>query len=194
MIERIAAAGRARRLPGIEGVWVFIAADLAIFGLLFVSFALDRQEQATLFEHYRRRLDANFGGINTLILLSSSYLVALAVQAAKADQRRRVARYLAGSLLCGFAFGVSKIVEYRREISAGFSPATNDFLMYYFTLTGIHLMHVIAGCVVLSVLLKNARRQAYGRDSLCGLETGVSYWHMVDLLWLLIFPLLYLMR
>ncbi|MDB5985815.1 MAG: heme/copper-type cytochrome/quinol oxidase, subunit 3 [Nevskia sp.] len=185
---------QARRLPGVEGVWVFIAADMAMFGLLFVSFMLERQKNLALFEHSRHTLDANFGGINTLILLTSSWFVVLAVDAAKRNRVQRVAPCLAAAMICGFAFTVSKALEYADKLRSGISMLTNDFYMYYFALTGIHLLHVAAGCVVLAVLWKRARAGTYNSAQCVGLECGASYWHMVDLLWILLFPLLYLLR
>lgn len=192
--DHVSAGKKIRRLPGVEGVWIFVGADMAFFGLLFVSFMLGRRDNVAIFEAGRDALDFNFGGINTLILLTSSWFVALAVNAARRDQVQTLCRCLIGALLSGAAFGVSKIVEYTREIGAGYTPATNDFFMYYFTLTGIHFMHVIAGCVVLTVMLLKARRGGYSGASHAGLEVGATYWHMVDLLWIVIFPLLYLLR
>lgn len=183
-----------RRLPGEQGVWVFIAADMAMFGLLFVSFMLERSKNVELFNQSQLALNDNYGGINTLILLTSSWFVALAVQATKAERIRLVPRLLFLAMLCGAAFGIVKVVEYTEKLSTGISMLTNDFYMFYFVLTGIHFLHVIAGTVVLAVLWNKARNAGYSRANMMGLETGASYWHMVDLLWIMIFPLLYLMR
>ncbi len=184
----------ARRLPGIEGVWVFVAADLTVFGLFFVSFVRDRGRDAALFEQARQTLDADIGGVNTLILLTSSWFVALAVQAAQAGAARRIPRLLAWAAACGLAFAVLKVIEYAHELRAGTSMLTNDFYMYYFTLTGIHLLHVAAGTVILLILWSKARAGAYGSGNCAGLESGATFWHMVDLLWVVIFPLLYLLK
>ncbi|TMH77763.1 MAG: cytochrome c oxidase subunit 3 family protein [Betaproteobacteria bacterium] len=184
----------ARRLPGIEGVWVFVAADLTVFGLFFVSFVRDRGRDAALFEQARQTLDADIGGVNTLILLTSSWFVALAVQAAQAGAARRIPRLLAWAAACGLAFAVLKVIEYAHKLRAGTSMLTNDFYMYYFTLTGIHLLHVAAGTVILLILWSKARAGAYGSGNCAGLESGATFWHMVDLLWVVIFPLLYLLK
>jgi nitric oxide reductase NorE protein len=184
----------ARRLPGIEGVWVFVAADLTVFGLFFVSFVRDRGRDPALFEQARQTLDADIGGVNTLILLTSSWFVALAVQAAQAGAARRIPRLLAWAAVCGLAFAVLKVIEYAHKLRAGTSMLTNDFYMYYFTLTGIHLLHVAAGTVILLILWSKARAGAYGSGNCAGLESGATFWHMVDLLWVVIFPLLYLLK
>jgi len=184
----------ARRLPGIEGVWVFVAADLTVFGLFFVSFVRDRGRDAALFEQARQTLDADIGGVNTLILLTSSWFVALAVEAAQAGAAGRIPRLLAWAAACGLAFAVLKVIEYAHKLRAGTSMLTNDFYMYYFTLTGIHLLHVAAGTVILLILWSKARAGAYGSGNCAGLEGGATFWHMVDLLWVVIFPLLYLLK
>ncbi|MCX7071792.1 MAG: cytochrome c oxidase subunit 3 family protein [Gammaproteobacteria bacterium] len=187
-------AEAARRLPGVEGVWVFIAADMCFFALLFVSFMLGRQEATPVFEASRQTLDINFGGINTLILLTSSWCVVLAVEAVKRDALARVPHLIAGAFLLGVAFMVSKALEYGGKIKAGISMLTNDFYMYYYTLTGLHLLHVLAGNILLIVLWKQARARRFSRGNCVVLECGASYWHMVDLLWIVLFPLLYLLR
>jgi nitric oxide reductase NorE protein len=178
----------------VEGVWVFIAADMVMFGLLFISFVVDRSKQPALFEASRRLLDPSIGGLNTLILLTSSWCVALAVDAAKGGEPLRICRSLSFAIACGLAFGVSKAYEYTEKLRSGISMLSNPFFTYYYTLTGIHLLHLAAGFVVLAVMLGKAKRGAYKAANCVGLETGASYWHMVDLLWIVLFPLLYLMR
>lgn len=173
---------------------MFIAADMAMFGLLFASFVVDRGKQAELFEASRRLLNPDIGGINTLILLTSSWLVALAVEAARRNQDLRASRLLGGAIACGLAFGLSKAFEYGQKLRAGISLLSNPFFSYYYALTGIHLLHVAAGTVILGVLLRQVRSGAYAGGRCAGLESGASYWHMVDLLWIMLFPLLYLVR
>lgn len=177
-----------------EGVWIFIAADMVMFGLLFVSFVIDRGKQLAAYEASRKFLNPNIGGLNTLILLSSSWFVALAVESAKKNETLRASRYLIGAISCGLAFGVSKAFEYAEKLRSGISMLSNPFFTYYFALTGIHLLHVAAGTVVLGVLYGKTRRGGYAGGNCVGLENGASYWHMVDLLWIMLFPLLYLMR
>ena len=183
-----------RRLPGVSGVWVFIAADMMVFGALFASFVFDRLKHVDLFNSSQQALDFNYGGINTLILLTSSWFVVLAVHAAKSDRLKQLPYLLALAVLCGGAFGALKIFEYSAKLGVGITMMTNDFYMYYFTLTSIHLLHVIGGMVVLVVLWKKSRAGSYNSTNYIGLEMGASFWHMVDLLWIVIFPLLYLLR
>ena len=183
-----------RRLPGVEGVWVFVLADMCFFGLLFVSFMQERISQGALFETARLTLNPDFGGINTLILLTSSWFVVLAVDAAKHDRLAEIPKRLMAALLMGVAFGVSKAFEYGGKLAAGITPMSNDFYMFYFSLTGIHLLHVIGGCAMLTLFWLKARKGEFGSKQMTVLESGATYWHMVDLLWIFLFPLLYLLR
>jgi len=183
-----------RRLPGVEGVWVFVIADMTVFAILFGSFIIGRHQNPDLFEGSRHALNPNFGGVNTLILLTSSWFAALALDAVRKSRFALAQRLIAGAFLCGLAFMVSKAIEYTEKLNAGISLLTNDFFMYYFTLTGIHLFHVVAGNVVLLVLWFMARSRSFDSQRPVVLECGAIYWHMVDLLWVMLFPLLYLMK
>jgi nitric oxide reductase NorE protein len=183
-----------RRLPGVDGVWVAIGADSVIFAILFGSFMQARLKDPALFEASRHTLNMNFGGIDTLILLTSSWSVALAIQALKRDLVDRVPRYLLGGALTGLLFMMSKSIEYFQKFAEGLTPATNDFYMWYFTLTGIHLLHVVFGTSLLTYAWIKSRRGAYSSSNRVVPECVASYWHLVDLLWIMIFPLLYLMK
>jgi nitric oxide reductase NorE protein len=178
----------------VDGVWVLIGADMVIFSVLFASFVHDRFKNPHVFEDSSRGLNVNFGGIDTLILLTSSWFVALAVDAAKRNSLRRVPQCLAGGFVCGVAFVASKSIEYADKFGGGIFPKTDDFYMWYFTLTGLHLIHVIVGSVLLAFVWSKARKAAYDSENRVVLECVASFWHMVDLLWILLFPLLYLVR
>lgn len=184
---------RARRLPGFDGIWVFVGLDMLIFALLFGSFMVERMEDPIVFETARHALSLHYGGINTLILLASSWFMVLAVLAAR--RSAAAAPWLAAALTGGIAFGISKAFEYTGKIQFGHTMLSNDFFMFYYALTGIHLVHVLAGCVALAVFWMRARAGRYSTGAdLTGLESMGIYWHMVDLLWIVIFPLLYLVR
>jgi nitric oxide reductase NorE protein len=183
-----------RRLPGVDGVWVFIGADSVIFAILFLSFMQDRFHNPAMFEASRRTLNMHLGGIDTLILLTSSWAVALAIQAIKRDLVNRAPRYLLGGVLTGLMFVVSKSIEYFQKFAHGITPGTNPFYMWYFTLTGIHLTHVVLGTSLLTYVWISARRGAYSSSHRVVPECVASFWHLVDLLWIVLFPLLYLQR
>jgi len=188
-----AAHSGARRLPGDAGVWLFIAADTFMFALFFSSFMYDRTKNVTLFNTSQQALDPAVGALNTILLLTGSWFVVMAVEAARKRLERTLVACLGMAVACGVAFGTIKIFEYRGKIAHGLTMLTNDFYMYYFALTGLHFVHLVIGVVVLTVLLTKART-GIGGDYQRYLESGASYWHMVDLLWIMLFPLLYLVH
>jgi nitric oxide reductase NorE protein len=183
-----------RRLPGVDGVWVFIGADSVIFAILFMSFMQDRLKNPAVFEASRQTLNMHLGGIDTLILLTSSWSVALAVQAMKRNEIDREPRLLLGGAVTGLMFMVSKAIEYFDKFAHGITPGTNPFFMWYFTLTGIHLIHVVVGTSMLTYLWIRSRRGTYDSLHRAVPESVASYWHLVDLLWVVLFPLLYLLK
>jgi nitric oxide reductase NorE protein len=183
-----------RRLPGVDGVWVFIGADSVIFAILFLSFMQERLKNPDVFETSRQTLNMHLGGIDTLILLTSSWSVALAVQAMKRDLVDREPLLLLGGAVTGLMFMVSKAIEYFQKFAHGITPGTNPFFMWYFTLTGIHLIHVVVGTSMLTYLWIRSRRGTYDHLHKAVPESVASYWHLVDLLWVVLFPLLYLMK
>lgn len=181
-----------RSMPGMEGFWVFVAGDLAMFTLMFVTFALARADDVAGFEAARLTLDADRGGINTLVLLTSSACVASALAALRRGAVDRARGWIAAGICGGAVFAVLKSLEYVAGFDAGHTPGQSEFYVYYLTLTGVHLGHVVAGCLVLAAYwVRLARRPAGG---VAGFETAAVFWHLVDFLWLLIFPLLYLVR
>lgn len=189
-----AEAPAAKRLPGYLVIWAFILAEMLIFAVLFVSYAFDRAKNAEMFNFYQQTLDRNAGAINTLLLVTASWFVVLAVQAAHRDDRRAASRNIALGFLCGAGFLAVKVFEYAAKFGAGISLSTNTFYRFYFGLTFFHFMHVILGMVVLAILWVKTRHGAYSSRDAHGLESGAAYWHMVDLLWIVLFPLVYVMR
>lgn len=189
-----AATVTTRRLPGVEGIWALIGADAVFFAILFASFMQERRLNPDLFEASRQTLDLNFGGINTLVLLTSSWTVAMAMQALKRDQAGLAPRLLLTGVLTGVAFTVSKTIEYAAKISNGITPVSNSFFMWYFALTGIHLLHVILGTALLTFVWLRSRRAVYSSVNRVVPECVASFWHLVDLLWVVLFPLLYLVK
>lgn len=183
-------------LPGEVGVWVFIFGDLMVFGLLFATYAFYRgvsAESVELFRHSQTVLNTTYGVINTLLLLTSSWFVAMGVNSARAKSPL-VSRFLILGIVCGLGFIGMKVLEYSEKIHAGITIATNDFYMYYYILTGLHLLHVTLGLGVLTYLYRRTRGRAANSSDISVLESGACFWHMVDLLWIVLFPLLYLMK
>jgi nitric oxide reductase NorE protein len=183
---------RRGHVPGEGGIWVLIGGDLVLFSVLFIVFLTMRAEQLPVFEQGRAQLNQGWGLLNTLLMLSSSWFVATAIRAARLQLPRMVARCFGAALACGMGFVVVKFFEYGEKISAGLTLTTNDFFMLYFVYTGIHLIHVTIGMGVLTFLIAYSRSGVFAGDKLRNLESGASFWHLVDLLWIVLFALLYL--
>ena len=183
-----------RRLPGDLAIWFFILAEMLAFAVFFASYAFARAGHVELFNLSQETLDRNAGALNTVLLITGSWFVVLAVQAAHRDEQRAVSRNIALGFLCGAGFLIVKVFEYAAKFGAGISMLTNTFYMFYISLTFFHFMHVILGMVILSVLWVQSRKGAYTSKGANGLESGAAYWHMVDLLWIILFPLVYVMR
>ncbi len=165
-----------------------------MFGAFFVAYIVNWMGARELYTASQLTLDRTLGLINTIFLVTSSWAVVSALNAARANRVSHVAPWLGFAIALGIAFMVVKYFEYSAKLKTGIDLTTDDFHMFYFCLTGIHLLHVIAGTIILIVSWTNARDGVYHADNVKGLETGASYWHMVDLLWIFLFPLLYLLR
>lgn len=177
--------------PGTDGLWTFVCIDMGIFLLLFITFLVERGGNLSSYAASQLQLDPVFGLINTLVLLTSSWLVVEAVNATRQGIAPSARRYLGIALLLGCIFVVNKIVEYTLKVQAGISPATNSFFSYYFFITFAHLLHVIAGMICINYV--RGRLLQIGTTQMrTGIENVGLFWHFVDVLWLYIFPLLYL--
>jgi nitric oxide reductase NorE protein len=175
-------------------IWTFVTADVMAFGFFFLLFMLERSYDPGLFNQGAAQLSARLGLLNTLILITSGWFMALAVQAARAGNRGLVRSRLALAFGVGSGFAVTKAFEYGAKISHGITLLSNEFFTFYFFLTGLHFFHFLVGMGVLAMLWFRAGREAPD-GLLCGwIESGGIYWHMVDLLWIVLFPLLYLLR
>jgi nitric oxide reductase NorE protein len=178
------------RIPGEIGLWLLILSDMLVFGVLFVLVLVTRAEHPTMFARSTATVHQGLGVVDTLLLLTASVAVALAVRSTRAGLRRPAGQLLGIAAACAVGFLGVKAFEWGSLLHAGHSPSSNDYYQLYFMLTGMHLVHVLIGTCV---LLFARRRVAAGTDTPQLLEGSASYWHMVDALWLGLFPLLYLM-
>lgn len=186
---------RARHVPGEAGVWVFLFADMSVFAVFFGAYLHARSKGPALFAGAQAALNKDFGALMTLLLLASSLLVVLAVRAMRSPAHRARAQWLVlGAVAGGIGFVVVKGFEYHEKFAAGITPTTNHFFMYYFVLTGLHLGHLCLGLLVLAILWRLSRRPELTERQWVIFEGGGCFWHMVDLLWIVLFPLLYLAR
>lgn len=182
------------RLAGDGVVWLLVLAELLTFGLLFVSFAFARWRQPDVFAEGQAALELSTGAINTLLLVLASWAAVRAVRAFEADRSEAGARWLLVALVGAVGFLVVKSHEFAGKVQAGFDWATDAFTLLYTLLTGFHFLHVVVGAIVFTLLWRKARAGAYGRVNHMGPASGAVFWHMVDLLWMVLFPLVYVIR
>ena len=180
--------------PGDLAIWIFILAELSVFAIFFAAYAFTRMNNPELFNLYQANLDRGAALINTLALITSSYFVVRALAAIRVGEGERCARWLGLAILMGLVFLGVKGLEYAHHFGQGITLSTNRFYMFYLSLTFFHFMHVILGLVILLAVALKARKGDYDAQEHTGVETGASYWHMVDLVWLILFPLVYVMH
>lgn len=174
----------------VPGIIVFIFADIASFVLFFLVFMAERLEHVAQFDRSARLLDAQLGMLNTLILIASGFVVALASTAVKRGDPVAARRLFGLAALIGAGFAIIKAIEYGTKFEMGILPGTNPFFTYYFVLTGLHFVHYVVGMGLLVTLAAGGFRRL-GNYALWA-ESIALYWHMVDVIWVLLFPLLYL--
>ncbi len=173
-------------------MWFFVIGDLLIFGFYFVLYMHHRGQNRQIFLESQALLNLDIGAINTVMLLTSSLFVALGISAARAGKAADAFRLFGIALAFGVAFPIFKIFEWIPELQAGLTPGTNLFFTYYYVMTGMHLCHVLLGLVIMCFVLRELKDSTKPRILFA--ETCATYWHMVDILWLVLFALLYLMR
>lgn len=187
-----------QRLPGEAGTWVFILGDLSLFGLLFVGFIASRADDPELFDRSQQTMTQFYGASNTVVLLVSSLFVVVGTRTM--HQRNSTAQWaFAGAFVCGLVFSTLKLLEWTAKVDHGFLPQSNAYFMWYFTLTGIHFFHLCLGLIVLALLFRKTREVSteggvFSAKQYAYAEGGACFWHLVDLLWIMIWPLLYLAK
>jgi len=186
------------------GMWVFIVTEILFFGVLFATYSIYRSAYGHAFQAASHELHIWLGTINTVVLISSSFTMALAVRAAQTGARRTTVVCLILTLVLGSAFLGIKGVEYAREFAEHhvpgprfqFDPAdaaqAQIFFSLYFVMTGLHAVHMIIGIGVLLVMLWMSLRGRFSPGYYTPLEISGLYWHFVDIVWIFLLPLLYL--
>lgn len=187
-----AAPAREKRIPGEGGTWVFLFGDMLVFGAFFVTFLVERSKAPDVFDAARSTLHVGVGVINTLVLLTSSLCIVLTVNAVRVGQRPLATKAAAAAIVFGLLFIALKVYEYISLGTAGHGPGANDFYLYYFILTGLHLFHVCLGLGALTFVLTQTRRHEPSDTRTALVEGAACFWHLVDLLWIFLFALLYL--
>lgn len=182
----------AARMPGQADMWVLVMIEALTFSAYFVVYALDYRANAALYLHSQAQLELSLGVLNTLVLLTSSWSIAHCVEYSRSGDYQSALRYLWLTVSGGIVFSAMKLFEWSIEIGKGFTFTSDAFSAYYYFMTGMHLLHVLAGLIALGVVyyqLASPRRRSQEI-----IESGAIFWHMVDFLWVIIFTLLYVMR
>ena len=183
---------RSRFVPGQPDMWAFVLFEALVFTSYFLVYIIRRTQQPDLFLESQAHLDLRVGVFHTLVLLASSWSVARCVQAARERSFRAASTNAFLTMLFGFVFLVSKVLEWATKIEEGFGFTTNEFFSFYYFLTAIHFLHLLIGFVVLAIVIYQLWSPE--RRSQETIETCATYWHTIDFLWVLIFALLYVMR
>lgn len=178
--------------PGGILLWIIIYLELITFGMAMLAFAYYGVQEQAVFAESAKHLNKGIATANTILLLTSGYFVAMSVVAFNNKNIKKTTRYLNFSMLLGFGFLILKGIEYYLKIESGFTMNTNSFFMYYWLLTGFHWIHVLVGLVIL-FFIKIGIQKKQNDYSLEDFEAGATFWHMCDIIWLLLFPVLYLM-
>lgn len=181
-------------LPGDFAMWLFILMELTVFAIFFISFAVMQSLFPEMFGAGKASLHPVAGMICTLALITSSYFVAMAGIQLKQGDHRHCGFLLVAALVAATVYLVTKFWEYSELIGAGYDLSTNSFYTLYFFVTFFHLMHVVLGMVILGYMFYRAWQGAYAATDHSGFESGASYWHMVDLVWIILFPIMYIIH
>ena len=200
------------------GMWLFLSTEVLFFGGMFAGYSLYRFWYPHAFEVGSHMLDIWLGAINTMVLLTSSLTMALAVHAAQSNDSRGTAKFLGWTILLGSVFLGIKAYEYTHKFEEHLVPGTSFsiteaahhlpaemvrdvnpdhvqlFFSFYFAMTGLHATHMVIGIAILGVLVWMARREKFSSAYYTPVELTGLYWHFVDIVWVFLFPLLYLIR
>jgi cytochrome c oxidase subunit 3 len=186
------------------GMWIFLATEVMFFGGMFLGYAVYRSAYSAAYAEASRHLDVLLGGINTAVLLCSSLTMALAVHAAQLGGRRTVVVFLIATILLGSVFLGIKSWEYYHKYEEHFIPGPHFefpgpnsghaqiFFSFYFVMTGMHALHMIIGIGIMLVMIVLTWRRRFSAEYYFPIEMTGLYWHFVDIVWVFLFPLLYL--
>ncbi|SDU34585.1 cytochrome c oxidase subunit 3 family protein [Desulfobacula phenolica] len=184
------------------GMWLFLYTEIILFGGLFVLYAVYFARYTSDFVDGGKELNRLFGVVNTVILLVSSFAVAASITAIQKKEKKWVMAGILTALLCGLVFLVNKYFEWSHKIEYGIfpnseklvdgPPGQNMFFGLYYVITGLHGVHIVIGMTLLLISLVMVIRKKITHDRFAMLENSGLYWHLVDLIWIFIFPLFYL--
>ena len=174
-------------------IWVFILCELLGFAIALLMFAHEKSMAPELFQNSRNLLNQLYGTFNTIILITSGFLVAKASKAYHVKNNKQTVVYLVAAIIFGVLFLILKGLEYQEKISLGMGLGHNTFFDYYWMLTAFHALHVVMGIIILLIMAIKAYLNSPYAEEDFGFETGCMFWHMCDLIWVLVFPTIYLL-
>lgn len=186
------------------GMWIFLLTEVLLFGGLFCFYAIYRAWNPDMFYNAHKFLNVELGALNTVVLISSSVTMALAIRSMQLNDRKKTIWFLIITLACAAVFLVVKYFEYSHKFHLGQLPGKyytftgvqgsnpHIFFSVYFTMTGLHGIHVLAGMVAISWVLYRTVKNNFSAQYYTPIEMTGLYWHLVDLIWIFLFPLLYL--
>jgi nitric oxide reductase NorE protein len=177
--------------PGGILLWIIIFLELFTFGMALVAMVIYSKDEPEVFHSSRLLLNTTFGIINTIFLLTSGFFMAKSVKSFKEDKYKKSSLYLKLTMLGGLFFLGLKSIEYYEKIEAGLSIGYNTFFSFYWMLTLFHVIHVVVGLVILSSVYFSMQKKGKSLE-LEDVEASAAFWHMCDLIWLLLFPIIYL--
>ncbi len=172
-------------LPGDLMMWVLIVSELLVFGGALLAFLAVRAGDTAAFAADQALLDQTAGAVNTIVLVTSGYCAAMASAARNVDRRDTARFWLYGAMALGCVFLIVKSAEYWSKAQLGIGIETSPFFTFYYLVTGFHALHVVAGIAILGAVARF--------DGERNIEIAASFWHMVDLIWVLLFPIIYLL-
>ena len=178
--------------PGGILIWIIIFVELMTFSFALIAMTVLSKSNTELFHSSRQMLSTVYGSLNTVFLLTSGYYMANAVQKFKKNDFQNSSRHILFAIFFGMAFIVVKTIELSHKISAGIDLDYNLFFTFYWLLTGFHLLHVVLGLVILTAFYISMKKKTPTLKTE-DMEAGTTFWHMCDLIWLLIFPVIYLL-
>ncbi len=184
---------KSRKLPGDVAVWALILAELSVFGILFIVFVVVAKNHPQMFEQGKQSLHKFSGFIETLSLISSSFFVAFSLKLLRLNKHRQAAIFIIVAMASAAIYLFLKLSEYQLLFEQGYDIDSNVFYTLYFLLTGFHWLHVVVGFIVLLYMMKQSFADKFQGEDIRLAESGASYWHMVDIVWIILFPLVYVL-
>ncbi|MGD8427305.1 MAG: cytochrome c oxidase subunit 3 family protein [Balneolaceae bacterium] len=186
------------------GMWIFLVTEILFFGGLFAAYAVFRILHPELFVEASKELNTVWGTVNTLVLIGSSLTVAMAIKSAQLNQKKNIAINLGITIVLACIFMVIKYFEWEHKFSLGIypgasytftgidNPHASVFFSLYYLMTGLHGIHVIVGIGIMSWLLRRSLKGDFDSEYYTPVEIAGLYWHLVDIIWIFLFPLFYL--